>query len=133
MSKSVLTLSILLVAACAMPSTAGADSLRGWVARNNANDVALNWYLSNPDASSYWVDYCHRRSAHKISCDANISGESYGRFWCSDVTYNCYQTINEFTCWKAVTSILSPHWKPIFVTRRVGVAQCSNQTRTEVL
>jgi hypothetical protein len=130
--KSLLTLLILLVAACAMPSTANADVLRGWAARDNADDVAINWYLSNPDADTYWVDYCRRHSAHKLSCDANISGSNEGSLRCSEITYNCYQTVTDFTCWKTVTSILSPHWQNIRVTRRVGVGHCRTRIRTEV-
>jgi hypothetical protein len=134
-AASLLTTACLLfppASQASAPVATKADTLRGSYARSNAQRVALNWYLSGSDTTQYWVDYCRSWSAHKVSCDANVTGESYGSLRCPSYSYNCYQTINTFTCWKTVMSILSPHWKPIYVTTRVGPVHCTYGTRTEV-
>jgi hypothetical protein len=123
----------LLGASLGLPVSAVADSLPGSTARYNAYQVAADNFLTTRDATDHWVDTCRRRSAHKISCDANISGESdVGSFNCPTYSYSCYQRVRTFLCWRTVTSFLSPHWQRYRVTRRVSVSRCTYGSRTDV-
>ena len=101
MKKAIATIAVL-AAAMVIPATASADTLSMSYARNTATNVALNWYLSGP-ADSYFVDACHRRSAHKVACDANVTWTDYGSLSCPSYSSYCHETDTDHWCWKTVT------------------------------
>jgi hypothetical protein len=120
---------LLLAGALALPAAATADWLPAREARSNAYDVALNWYLYKPDSVDFWIDVCRRRGPHTMKCDANVYGERSEGFWCG--TYSCYETFNTYHCWRPVKTMLSPHWKPYRITKRVGGVICRYGSYTE--
>jgi hypothetical protein len=127
-TKAVIGLA-LIVAGLAVPATASADKVPMSYARDYANNVAIDWSLSDPDLGTFWVDTCWRYSDHKISCDANVEFTHYGDLHCG--YYSCWATDTIRTCWKRVYAKLNPHWQRYKVRQSVSAAHCTTTTDTD--
>jgi hypothetical protein len=128
-TKTAVAAVALVALGLVVPTAASADTLSMGYARERASDVAIDWYLADPDGDGWSVNDCWRYSAHKVSCDANISATHYGDLHCG--TYSCHSTDTIRTCWKRVFARLSPHWQAWKVRYSVGASHCTTRTDTD--
>jgi hypothetical protein len=131
MKKLVMVAVLAVLGACLLvPASAGADRLRMGPFRAFVLQKAFEDYLRTPNSTGYDIDRCSQPNDHKLKCDANIYGETDGRFYCTD--YHCYQEVTAWICWRTFTRTLSPHWKPLRIRNRSSRSTCNSETRTDV-
>jgi hypothetical protein len=95
-----------------------------YYAREAADDMAINWYLSGPEMTSSWVNACWRYTDHKVSCDAMVESTHHGDLHCGYMS--CSSTDTSTTCWKRVWASVGGYK----VRYRVSYAHCSSQSDT---
>jgi hypothetical protein len=118
MMKKLIALSASVAAVtCAVPATAGADTLRMGPFRDYVADKAFNDFQSTPGATGWFLDRCRRLNPHKLQCDANVHGVS--SFCQGGVCYT-----QEFLCWRTITRTLPPHRQRFRVRNFVSGRQC---------
>jgi hypothetical protein len=127
-TKAVIGLALIVVG-LAVPATASADKIPMSYARSHTTDVAIDWYLSDPAMTTFWVNGCHRYSAHDTKCDAWVEGTTYGDLHCG--YYSCWSTDTTRTCWKRVHATLSPHSQRYRVRYSASIAHCTTTTDTD--
>jgi hypothetical protein len=123
-TKAVIATALVALGFAVVPTAASAHQLPMSYARDAAANVAFDWFLG-PDWDTYWVDWCRRHSAHKVSCYANVQGTTYGDLHCG--TYSCWSTDTTQTCWKRVRATL----KGRYVRYSVGAQTCQSTSDTD--